>query len=164
MELWQRLVCRLKGHEWWLVVPASCVIVDVDDDALTFFKSVPTMACLRCGTICRFFSSSQMNSIHFNEPHHCEILEGSSFVMPELVGQSVTYVSESGREWEALVTATHDNGYKNPKGNTLPLVCLEFRNERGKLIRKHRVLPYGWAYWCPPSNRGQVWKLKTSSV
>lgn len=80
-------------------------------------------------------------------------------------GERIIYISESGREWSAVATATHDNGYKNPNGKTLPLVDLEFRNERGKLVRKHKVLPFGWAYWCTQQNfYSQVWKPITEEI
>jgi hypothetical protein len=78
------------------------------------------------------------------------------------VGSNVVYLSESGREWPAVVTAIHPNGHKNPKGVTLPCVSLEFRNERNRLVRKKEVLPFGWAYWCSQTNfYRQVWKLIT---
>lgn len=100
---------------------------------------------------------------HHDKPYWCEtggVAVGSS----EWLGVTVTYVSKTGREWDAVIVSTHENGHKNPKGETLPLACLEFRNERGKIVRKHQVLPMGWAYWCTPQvNETMVWKPKVRS-
>lgn len=99
---------------------------------------------------------------HYNAPHRCETPGGVAVGISEWLGATVIYVSATGREWDAIVTSTHENGYnKDPKANQLPLVCLEFRNERGKINRKHKVLPWGWAYWCKPHNYFQVWKPKS---
>ena len=98
---------------------------------------------------------------HYDKPMTC-VTNGAAVGIKEWLGAVVTYVSETGREWDATITSTHENGYNdNPKSNQLPLVCLEFRNERGKIVRKHRVLPWGWAYWCDPHNYTQVWKPKS---
>ena len=56
-----------------------------------------------------------------------------------MIGKKVSYTSGSGKVYEATVTAIPDNpGH----GCTSELtVSLEFRDERGKLVRKSRVLP-----------------------
>lgn len=98
---------------------------------------------------------------HYDEPNYC-VTNGAAVGISEWLGAVVTYVSQTGKEWDAIITSTHENGYKNPNGKTLPMACLEFRNERGKIVRKHKVLPWGWAYWCAPqhSGRDMVWKPK----
>lgn len=65
------------------------------------------------------------------------------------IGKRVTYVSGSGRTYSALVTGLPENphhGYSD-----LPGVLLEFRNERGKLVRKHAI-PEGHSFTT------QVWR------
>lgn len=101
------------------------------------------------------------NLRHYDLPLTC-VTNGNPVGLKDWLGAVVTYVSATEREYDALVTSTHDNRHKNTKGKTLPLACLEFRNERGKIVRKHRVPPSGWAYWCSPENSGlrQVWKPK----
>ena len=68
-----------------------------------------------------------------------------------LVGRNVLYVSGSGKVYGAIVVGIPEN-----PGHACvpdPTVSLEFRDERGKLIRKERVLPEG------ASNRKrQIWK------
>lgn len=57
----------------------------------------------------------------------------------ELVGKEIVYISRSGRKYDAVITAIPEN-----PGHAccdLPTVSLEFRDERGKLVRKGRVLP-----------------------
>jgi hypothetical protein len=56
-----------------------------------------------------------------------------------VVGESVTYISRSGRSYEAQVTAIPVNPWHGY--SPLPTVALEFRDERGKLVRKERVIP-----------------------
>lgn len=56
------------------------------------------------------------------------------------IGKCVTYVSRSGHEYKATVTAIPihpKHGYID-----FPTVSLEFRNQRGKLVRKPSVLPH----------------------
>jgi hypothetical protein len=50
-----------------------------------------------------------------------------------LVGRSCIYTSKSGREWPATIMSAQ--GGATPCGD-LPYVNLEFRNERGKLVRR----------------------------
>jgi len=60
-----------------------------------------------------------------------------------MIGKTVTYVSGSGKRWTAVITAIPENAY-HAEGSGyggLPTVSLEFRNERGKLIRRPAVLP-----------------------
>lgn len=52
-------------------------------------------------------------------------------------GERVQYVSGSGRVYDAEVTGVPREG-QNP--NTKPTIALTFRDERGKLVRKPRVL------------------------
>lgn len=57
----------------------------------------------------------------------------------EMIGKKVTYISGSGQRYEATVFAIPEkpeHGY-----SPLPTVSLEFRDERGKLVRKERVIP-----------------------
>ena len=55
-----------------------------------------------------------------------------------IIGKKVKYWSRSGKVYEALITDLPINPYHK---NCLPTVSLEFRDERGKLVRKDRVLP-----------------------
>lgn len=55
------------------------------------------------------------------------------------VGEAVTYISASGRQWKAVVTTIPENPWHG--FTDLPTVSLQFRNERNKLVRKVRVLP-----------------------
>ena len=54
-------------------------------------------------------------------------------------GTRVLYVSSSGRRYDAVVDAIPENPWH--EYTKLPTVALSFRNERGKLVRKARVLP-----------------------
>lgn len=57
-----------------------------------------------------------------------------------LVGATVIYVSMSGRAYDALVEALPENPWH--AWTTLPTVTLSFRDERRKLVRKSRVMPF----------------------
>lgn len=70
----------------------------------------------------------------------------------EFIGRIVTYISGSGREYQAIVDAIPDRpdtGYTN-----LPIVSLSFHDQRWKLVRKERVCPYQ-SKWMTT----QVWRL-----
>lgn len=68
-----------------------------------------------------------------------------------LVGSKVIYVSDSGKEYEAAVVQVPENpGHGCTPDLTL---ALEFRDDRGKLVRKERVLPEGAS-----SVKRQIWK------
>ena len=56
----------------------------------------------------------------------------------EYCGMKVRYRSESGREWDAIITAIPD---RPECACDRPIVNLIFENERGKYIKKERVLP-----------------------
>lgn len=71
----------------------------------------------------------------------------------DLVGKTVIYISESSKEYEALITEIPpypEHGY-----SPYPIVSLEFRDSRNKLVRKERVCPYQ-----PKWMITQVYKLK----
>jgi len=59
----------------------------------------------------------------------------------EYIGMKVKYRSGSGKEWDAIIT----NIPENPEHacTTRPTVSLIFKNERGKYVKKRRVLPIG---------------------
>lgn len=65
-------------------------------------------------------------------------------------GTAVCYVSGSGKTYDATVTAVPENPWHASCPE--PTVSLEFRDERGKLVRRERVLPEGASH-----NRRQVW-------
>lgn len=52
----------------------------------------------------------------------------------DLAGKEVIYISTSGREYKATITNVWE------KDVSPPLVSLEFRDDRNKLIRKYSVL------------------------
>jgi len=56
-----------------------------------------------------------------------------------LVGKDVTYVSRAGRKYKATITGIPENPFHGDTDK--PTVSLEFRDDRGKLVRKNRVLP-----------------------
>ena len=73
----------------------------------------------------------------------------------EFVGKEIIYCSGSGNEYSATITNIPINpGYK---GSCLPTVSLAFRDERGKLIRKSRVLPRQVS-----TTKRQTWKFKNT--
>jgi hypothetical protein len=74
----------------------------------------------------------------------------------ELVGTTVRYISESGKTYNALVTAIPKNPGHGP--GRLPTISLEFRDERNKLVRKQRVTPDSGEW---PGNRQVYQKLTT---
>lgn len=55
------------------------------------------------------------------------------------IGQKVWYSSDSGQLYMATVTAIPTKG-QNPNFPGAPTVSLEFRDARGKLVTKERVL------------------------
>ncbi len=57
----------------------------------------------------------------------------------EYVGMKVKYRSESGREWDAIITAIPEK--PEHACTDRPTVSLIFQNERGKYIKKEHVLP-----------------------
>jgi len=57
-----------------------------------------------------------------------------------LIGKEVQYKSRSGKGYKAVITNIPVNPWHGEKVS-LPTVSLEFRDERGKLVRKERVLP-----------------------
>jgi len=67
--------------------------------------------------------------------------KGEGMTAQDLVGTAVVYVSASGKEYEATVTGIPEN--PGHAGTAEPTVSLEFRDERGKLVRKKRVIPTG---------------------
>lgn len=68
-----------------------------------------------------------------------------------LVGSKVIYVSDSGKEYEAVVVQIPENpGHACTQDLT---IGLEFRDDRGKIVRKERVLPDGAS-----SVKRQIWK------
>lgn len=71
--------------------------------------------------------------------------------MPIEIGASVVYVSGSGKTYDAKVTEIPENPWHASCPE--PTVSLEFRDERGKLVRIERVLPEEVA-----SRKRQVWK------
>jgi len=56
-----------------------------------------------------------------------------------LIGKHVIYVSASKKEYVAKIVAIPPN--PGHKYTCFPTVSLEFRDERGKLVRKERVVP-----------------------
>lgn len=66
-------------------------------------------------------------------------------------GRIVIYTSTSGKKYEATASLPEKPWHEY---TTLPTLKLEFRDERGKLVRKARVLPED--EW---HSRGH-WKLK----
>lgn len=65
------------------------------------------------------------------------ILERKKF--ESLIGRIVIYTSLSGKDYSAKI---YDIPEYPSLGNTYePIVSLEFRDERNKLVRKERVLP-----------------------
>jgi len=67
------------------------------------------------------------------------------------IGAEVSYTSASGKTYLAVVTGIPENPWH--QDSSLPTVSLEFRDERGKLIRKTRVLPMEGSLF-----RKQTWK------
>lgn len=68
-----------------------------------------------------------------------------------LIGREIKYISSSGKEYIAIVTAIPENpihGYTN-----LPSVSLVFKDNRGKYIKKSIVCPFQ-EIWMTT----QVWK------
>jgi hypothetical protein len=68
-----------------------------------------------------------------------------------LVGSNVLYVSGSGKVYEATVVGIPEN--PGHACSPDPTVSLEFRDERGKLIRIARVLPKEAS-----NTKRQIWK------
>lgn len=66
------------------------------------------------------------------------------------IGSSVTYRSASGKTYDAIVVGIPTDGQ-----GFYPIVSLEFRDERGNLIRKGRVLPSTY-----PGTSLQTWAWK----
>lgn len=60
------------------------------------------------------------------------------------IGDNATYRSRSGVEYPAIITAIPTEGQGNHGENELT-ISLEFRNNRGKLIYKDRVLHKSWS-------------------
>lgn len=73
-----------------------------------------------------------------------------------LVGMKVVYRSRSGREYQATITEIPENPWHGYTDR--PTVALEFRDQRGKLIRKPRVLPRQ-----DPYHRTMVWYEEVKS-
>lgn len=68
-----------------------------------------------------------------------------------IIGSQVLYVSSSGKEYVATVVGIPEHpGHRCTSDFT---ITLEFRDERGKLVRKVRVLPEGVS-----SIKRQIWK------
>jgi hypothetical protein len=63
-----------------------------------------------------------------------------------LIGTIVTYISSSGKTYNATVDAIPENPWHDIGLTRFPTVALSFRDERGKLVRKTRVLPREASY------------------
>lgn len=66
------------------------------------------------------------------------------------VGQKVHYTSRSGKKYVAMIDVIPENPVHG--WTDLPTVSLSFRDERGKLVRKGRVMPRSERY------RRKVWE------
>jgi len=73
--------------------------------------------------------------------------------MNDLIGLKVIYTSISNREYEATIYNLPEKPYHAE--DRLPTVSLEFRDERGKLKKRERVLHVDSGL-----GRTQTWKFK----
>jgi len=65
--------------------------------------------------------------------------------------EDVWYISSSGNKYRAIITGVPNN--PKHEGTDLLTLSLEFRDVRGKLVRKERVLPE-----CVSNIKEQVWR------
>lgn len=73
-------------------------------------------------------------------------------IFKDFIGMKVIYRSGSNKEYEAIITAIPEK----PENRTeYPTVSLYFFNNRGKAVRKERVLPIGAG-----NSKTQVWIYK----
>lgn len=63
------------------------------------------------------------------------------------VGQKIVFISTTFREWDAIVISVGEIWHNNKKPDALPSVSLEYRNERGKLVRKTNIPAHNWCPW-----------------
>jgi hypothetical protein len=60
------------------------------------------------------------------------------------IGDNITYISKTGQKYLATIISIPEEGQGNHGPEELT-VGLEFRNTRGKLVRKDRVLNINWS-------------------
>lgn len=95
--------------------------------------------------------------VYDRKPKKSRVLPGTTH--PEeavgviALGATVLYVSDSGKEYEAMVIGIPEN--PDHAGTPDPTLSLEFLDELGKAVRKERVLPEAAA-----QVKRQVWRRK----